>query len=57
VAEAVAVEMAALPVGVVSAEGVAGPAEVRKAEPAGVEDAVYQERPVMDLTPPPPIRF
>jgi hypothetical protein len=30
---------------------------VRRAEPAGVQDAVAQERPVMDLAPPPPIQF
>jgi penicillin-binding protein 1A len=54
-----AVQVAALPETVVaaSANGAAVPAEVRKAEPAGVKDAVAQERPAMDLPPPPPIRF
>ena len=54
-----AVQVAALPEAVAPAakDGAAVPSEVRKAEPAGVKDAVAQERPAMDLPPPPPIRF
>ena len=54
-----AVQVAALPAADPAAgEGQPGaPAEVRKAEPAGVQDAVAQERQAMDLPPPPPIRF
>jgi len=55
-----AVQVAALPAAADPADdsrGAGAPAEVRKAEPAGVQDAVAQERPVMDLPPPPPIRF
>ena len=55
VAQAVAV--AALPETVVASDGAAVPAEVRRAEPIGVRDAVAQDRPVMNLPPPPPIRF
>lgn len=55
VAQAVAV--AALPEEMAAADGGAGPAEVRRAEPAGVGDAVAQDRPPMNLPPPPPIRF
>jgi membrane carboxypeptidase/penicillin-binding protein len=56
VAEAVAV--AVLPEAVAAAAGGAAvPAEVRRAEPAGVGDAVAQDRPPMNLPPPPPIRF
>jgi len=55
VAEAVAV--AALPEAMATVDGAAVPAEVRRAEPAGVRDAVAQDRPVMNLPPPPPIRF
>jgi len=54
-----AVQVASLPAA--PAEGGEGaataPAEVRKAEPAGVKDAVAQERPQMELPEPPPIRF
>ena len=55
-----AVQVASLPAGAEPAAGSRGPAapaEVRRAEPAGVQDAVAQERPVMDLPPPPPIQF
>ncbi|MEX1110692.1 MAG: transglycosylase domain-containing protein [Chthoniobacterales bacterium] len=54
---AVAVEVASLPGAVVTTDGAAVPVEVRRAEPAGVRDAVAQDRPVMNLPPPPPIRF
>ena len=57
VAEAVQVAALPEPVAAASADGAAVPAEVRKAEPAGVKDAVAQERPPMDLPEPPPIRF
>jgi hypothetical protein len=54
-----AVQVAALPAAAVAAGDAAGApvAEVRKAEPAGVKDAVAQERPPMELPEPPPIRF
>jgi len=54
-----AVQVASLPAASVSGGdgAAAAPAEVRKAEPAGVKDAVTQERPQMELPEPPPIRF
>jgi penicillin-binding protein 1A len=54
-----AVQVAALPATAVVAGDAAGApvAEVRKAEPAGVKDAVAQDRPPMELPEPPPIRF
>lgn len=61
VAEAVAVNAVAVPAGspAGSGNGAQPPAltEVRKAETAGVEAAVQSEREVMDVAPPPPIRF
>jgi penicillin-binding protein 1A len=61
VAQAVAVNpVAGLPDGTASpggGEAGAPPAEVRKAEAAGVSSVVGSERPEMDLPAPPPIRF
>ncbi len=54
-----AVQVASLPDGAgPAAGGAANPvAEVRKAEPAGIKDALSQERPQMELPEPGPIRF
>ncbi len=49
------VQLAALPDA--AGDGAAPVAEVRKAEPAGVKDALSQERPQMELPEPGPIRF
>lgn len=57
VAQAIAVDYASLPPGTPGADGVAIRPEVRTAEAAGVAAAVQTERPVIELTPPPPIRF
>ena len=60
VAEAVAVNAAAVPAGIPADKAAAAvPAltEVRKAESAGVDAAVQSEHEAMQLPPPPPIRF
>lgn len=57
VAEAVAVNLASMPAAVGGVMDGAVPAEVRRPEAAGVEASLPGEMPVMNIPPPPPIRF
>lgn len=56
VAEAVAVNMASLPTGGGGVDGQVQ-AEVRRPEAAGIDASLPRESPVMEIAPPPPIRF